>query len=115
MQLYTVHFTTKQLVSQFDEKGRKTGEYELDYPQTIHALPRSTAETYKKFGNWRIEPYYADVSKRPMEAKKQSFGRATVPSGKNKPTPATSAPSGKSSTRNAAATGDLAAALNAGR
>jgi hypothetical protein len=115
MQLYTVHFTTKQVVSQFDANGRKTGEYEMDYPQTIHALPRSTAETYKKFGNWRIEPYYADVSKRPMESKKQSVGRATVPSGKNTLAPAKNAPSGKSGTKNAAATGDLAAALNAGR
>ncbi len=112
-QLYTVHFTTKQVVSQFDAKGVKTGEYEMDYPQTLHALPLSTAQTYKKFGNWRIEPYYSDVSKRPFESKKaHTEYRGSTASTKHKAT--VSAAGGKSVTQNAAASGNLAAAINAG-
>lgn len=114
MQLYTVHFTTKQIVSQFDAKGRKTGEYEMDYPQTLHALPLSTCQGYKKFGNYRIEPYYADASKRPVQSSKQSASfRGSVPSGKKAASPAKSVPTGKS-VQNAARTGDLAAAISAG-
>lgn len=114
-QLYTVHFTTKQVVSKFDEKGRKTGEYEMDYPQTLHALPHSTAMTYKKFGNFRMEPYYLSEAQRSHGAKKaQTEFRGAVPSGKNKPLATTSAPSGKSAAQSAAASGNLAAAINAG-
>lgn len=114
-QLYTVHFTTKQVVSQFDSKGVKTGEYEIDYPQTLHALPHSTAMTYNRFGNFRMEPYYASVSERPMSASKaRTTHYGATPNGKKSPTPARSAPSGKSIVNNAAATGNLAAALNAG-
>ncbi|QNH71721.1 hypothetical protein V1VFAS_123 [Rhizobium phage V1VFA-S] len=108
MQLYTVHFTTKHVVSQFDDKGRKIGEYTTDIAQTINALPLSTCQGYKKFDNWRVEPYYADISKRPMESKKQSFNfRGAAPtSGKKAPA--------ASSVKNAAKTGDLAAAISAG-
>jgi hypothetical protein len=110
MQLYTVHFTTKQLVSKFDDKGRKIGEYDIDYPQTLHALPLSTCQGYKKFGNWRIEPYYADVSKRPFEGKKaKTEYRGSVPAGKPKATVPLA-----STVQNAAASGNLAAAINAG-
>ncbi|MBD9511524.1 hypothetical protein IB265_32735 [Ensifer sp. ENS10] len=111
MQLYTVHFTTKQVVSQFNDKGVKTGEYTMDYPQTLHALPLSTCQGYKKFGNWRIEPYYSDATKRPVESRKQRTDfRGSTPAAK-KAAPK-SAP--KSSVGNAARTGDLAAAINAG-
>jgi hypothetical protein len=111
MQLFTVHFTTKHIVSRFDDKGVKIGEYEADIPQTVHALPRSTAETYKKFGNWRIEPYYADVSKQPVKGGKQQFNfRGTSPSAKK----AAPKPSAGSAIKHAARTGDLAAAISAG-
>lgn len=113
-QLFTVHFTTKHLVSQFDEKGRKTGEYEAEIPQTVSALPHSTAMGYKKFGNFKIEPYYMSVAHRPFEAKKVHTEARGFPSGRNNPARATSVPSGKTAARDAAATGDLAAAINAG-
>ncbi|OWZ90456.1 hypothetical protein B9J07_28130 [Sinorhizobium sp. LM21] len=111
MQLYTVHFTTKQVVSQFNDRGVKTGEYEIDYPQTLHALPLSTCQGYKKFGNWRIEPYYSDATKRPVESRKQNSNfRGTTPAAKK----AAPAKPKTSSISNAARTGDLAAAISAG-
>jgi hypothetical protein len=115
MQLYTVHFTTKQIVSQFNDKGVKTGEYTTDYPQTLHALPLSTCQGYKKFDNWKVEPYYADASQRPVHSNKQrsEYRGTAAPSGKKAASPAKSVPSGKS-IANAAKTGDLAAAISAG-
>ena len=109
-QLFTVHFTTKHLVSKFDDKGKKIGEYEADIPQTVTALPHSTALGYKKFGNFRMEPYYTSVSQRPYEAKKaRTEYRGAVPNSKAK------APvSRTTTTQSAAASGNLAAAINAG-
>jgi hypothetical protein len=114
-QLYTVHFTTKQIVSQFDAKGRKIGEYETDIAQTIHALPHSTALGYKKFGNFKMEPYYLSEAQRSHGASKaKTEYRGTVPSGKTKPYAGSSAVTAKSAAKSAAASGNLAAAINAG-
>lgn len=114
-QLYTVHFTTKQIVSQFDAKGRKTGEYETDIAQTLHALPHSTAMGYKKFGNFKMEPYYISEAQRSHGATKANANfRGTVPSGRAKPTASPTAITAKSAAKNAAASGNLAAAINAG-
>lgn len=109
MQLVTVRFTTKHLVSVFDDRGRKTGEYEDAIPQCISGIPRVTAESYRKFDNWSVEPYVAEPER------KSSFNRPNVKAG-----PVTITMSarrvGKTNAAKvaaAAASGDLAAAINA--
>jgi hypothetical protein len=110
MQLYTVHFSTKQIVSQFNAKGQKTGEYQLDYPQTLHALPLTTAQQYKTCDNYSIEPYFIEAHKQAVN----SFKPKSRPdySGAAKRGKTFTKKAAKSSVSHAAETGDLAAALN---
>ena len=48
MQLYTVHFTTKRIVTEFDAKGKVIGTYTTNIAQTIQALPYQTTKQYEK-------------------------------------------------------------------
>lgn len=101
MNLVNVYFTTTIL----------SGSQVLEKPHVLTALPYSTAQTYKRFGNWRIEPYVLSNDER----KPRRFERAErgMTRGEIRVTAAASSP-GKSSIHHAAATGDLAAAINAG-
>ena len=57
MQLYTVHFTTKRIVTEFDAKGKVIGTYTTDITQTIQALPYQTTKQYESCDNYWREPY----------------------------------------------------------
>jgi hypothetical protein len=106
MQLVTVRFTTKHIVSVFDATGKKIREYEEAIAQCITGIPRLTAETYRKFDNWKIEPYRMEPERRSKPNNdvggRQDVGRATR---STKPSAVI---------LEAAATGDFAAAINAG-
>jgi hypothetical protein len=92
MILVNVHFTTLVL----------SGDEVLHKPQVINGLPLSTAQTYKRFGNWRTEPYVAEShDRRPRGVTRGEV--KTYSSAKSK---------GKSALHHAAATGDLAAAIS---
>ncbi|MGV1754782.1 hypothetical protein [Agrobacterium sp. CG674] len=106
MQLVTVRFTTKNVVSQFDAHGVKTGEYETEIQQCITGIPKSTADGYRKFGNWSIEPYHVDpdlkLGGRGIKKGDVKIVMSSRRAGKSFVSKVTAA----------AATGDLAAALN---
>lgn len=111
--LKTVHFTTINSVSVFNREGFKVDEYVEERPHTIHALPYSTAMTYAKFGNFRIEPYVIEPGQ------KGDFKKSAGKSKGEMRVVATGGGKGRSSAapttvHDAAATGDLASALNAG-
>lgn len=57
MQLYTVHFTTKRIVTEFDTKGKVIGTYTTDIAQTIQALPYQTTKQYEKGRENRLSLY----------------------------------------------------------
>lgn len=113
MQLYTVHMTTKSIVSRFDDKGRKIEEIVSEIPVTFHDLPLQTAHMYRDKnpdGNVRIVAQQgvldnkraraSEYASRPREER-----RATKPAASKSTSP-------QSSVQNAAQTGDLSAALN---
>lgn len=109
MQLYTVHYTLAHSVTKYDSRGKPIDSYVDDIPHTLTALPHSTALQYKNCKNFRMEPYTPDA-RRPITAQKSTADyRGTRAVSKSKTVKASS-----SSVRSAAASGDLAAAINAG-
>lgn len=60
MQLYTVRFTTKHVVTKYDNRGKPVSSYTDHIQQTIHALPLTTAMQYKDCDNFTYEPYIAE-------------------------------------------------------
>lgn len=109
MSLYTVYFTSRHIVSKYNDKGVKIGDYTTDISQTITALPHVTAMQYKSCDNFRIEPYQIDASGRSAPASTWKSGhrteKAAAPAAKKSST---------NSVKSAAATGDLAAAISKG-
>lgn len=109
MQLVTVRFTTKKLSSVFDAVGNKIRDIVEEIPQCVTGIPRSTAEGYRKFGNWSIEPYFYEPDhksgyrKGGMKAGEMSVVMSSRRAGK----------SVASKVAAAAAAGDYAAAINA--
>lgn len=101
MQLVTVRFTTKKLLSFFDAAGNKIRDAVEEVPQCIAGIPRSTAESYRSFGNWAIEPYYAE------QGQSSSMRKTIFVS------PRRAGKSNAAKIAAAAASGDYAAALNA--
>lgn len=108
--LYTVHFTTRQTVSKFDARGRKTGEYQTDIEQTITALPVSTAKQYSTCDNFHMEPYVQEERSGTRKTFKHA-GYQERSSGFDKSTAKRSAKKA-SNVNEAAATGDLGAAIS---
>lgn len=110
MQLVTVRFTTKKLSSVF-EGGIKVADVEEAVPQCITGIPRMTADGYRKFDNWSIEPYVSEPDRNSsfrkggMKAGEMSVVMSSRGKGKSI--------AGKIAA--AAASGDLSAAINAGR
>jgi hypothetical protein len=104
MSLYTVYFTSRHVVTKYDDKGVKTGEYTTNIPQTITMLPLSTAMQYKDCDGFRYEPYQFEGSgKRDVPAARRSSVKSTAK---------VATKSSTSSVNKAAATGDLSAAIS---
>jgi hypothetical protein len=112
MQLYTVRFTTKHNVTRYDDKGQAIGSYDAEIPQVVSALPHATAMSYARFGNFQIEPYQIEVrgdrkAHKAQPRRDYDAERDTQPKTKAKSRPA------QTSLQQAAATGDMSAAINA--
>jgi hypothetical protein len=79
-QLYSVTFTRRQLISVFDEKGKKIDDREERISVTLHDLPYTTAEAYKgKDPNAVITRQY----EQPQRGGKTSFKHSGKGSGKS--------------------------------
>lgn len=129
MQYYSVHFTEKRLVDVYGtsgrDKGKKIRSYSEDIPRTIHMLPLSTAMQYKTCDNFRYEPYVPEASERingspnyrarnlaSRKGKHVHMTHTTVPVRSKRASVNTS--KSTSAIKQAAMSGDLAAAINAG-
>lgn len=106
--LYNVHYTTRQTVTRYNAKGKMIGQYDTDIPHTLTALPMPTALQYKTCDNFRMEPYVPERRERHRgivhQPRKDAVGSAPRPKKPARP----------NATQKAAATGDLAAAINGG-
>lgn len=119
MQLYTVEIDNLQTITQFDMRGKKTGEKSITLTQTIRDLPQSTAAMYARTsapGKCRV--IKQDMSTfgekrrhqvRFSDTKSTRIKRPEPTSLKAKPV---AAPVNK--LIEAASTGDMSAAINAG-
>jgi len=105
MQLYSVYFTNKHIVTKYNSNGKKIGSYIDDIPQALHALPYSTAMQYATCDNFRLERYYIEANQ------KQSKGRSGKPASRD--TPDYGQDQANTDLKKAAIAGDLAAGLNA--
>lgn len=111
--LYTVNMTTKKLISQFDSRGNKIGDYEEKVSVSFHDLPLQTAKMYEEKNPGCVE----------IVAQAQTYGdrRQITSGGAYKPRAVNASPASSkrpaaskpaASKHDAARTGDLAAALN---
>jgi hypothetical protein len=115
--LYTVRFTTKQLVKKYDARGKLIGEAELSSPITFTALPLATAQSYSKCDNFVMEDYVFETR---GAGKKHGWGGAATKSfERHRPAPGSShsakplkAKTTPAPAHHAARTGDLSAAIN---
>ena len=118
MTLYTVKMTTLKIVSRFDGKGQKIGEYTTEIPVTMHDLPHKTALAYQEVnpnGNVQIirqlsvvdEPHRRQRDLPATERRAASFGTKTMRQAR------TEQSTRKSAIQQAAETGDMSAAINA--
>lgn len=121
MSLFTVSFTTQSLVKTYGPKGKIISETRLDKPVVLTALPYATAMSYSKCDAFSITPYVMDERRASYgSGRDASVGngtkRAVSRSYEAKPGASVSKTaaknSGVSKIENAAATGNLAAALN---
>jgi hypothetical protein len=78
MELFTVSFTTKVLVSSYDSKGNVIVKNALGKPIEIEALPRATAMSYKDCDGFTMTPYvFARRHRSTTLGDKASIGVAT--------------------------------------
>ena len=117
-QLYTVHFTTRKPIKKYDSKGKVIAESMGHTPITHTALPYATAMSYSGADNFKIEPYVMDDRRTAKgTGRDNSIGNGTRPTtGTVRKEPVgprlTSGSTTRSNISNAAATGNLGAALN---
>jgi len=115
MQLYTVILENKHLISTFDEKGRKTGERTELIKQTICDLPLPTAEMYRKKDAASVQIIKQDMREfgdrgRGRDVVRSAKKAASAPATKQAPA---ARPTHQTNVQQAAATGNMTAAINA--
>lgn len=115
MQLYTVVLETKHVISTFDAKGNKTGEKTDLIKHTIADLPHSTAMMYKTKDAASVTVIKQDMSdfgrgngRRDIAQRSQKRAAAPITTTKKAP-----AARPASTVQQAAATGNMTAAINA--
>lgn len=113
-QLYTVSFTTRAMVRKLDSKGREISTTRLDRPVTITALPHKTAMSYSLADNFKIERYVPDQGRASKfgSGRDLSVGNGTKSRSARVEPVVAAANTGRSRVSEAAATGNLGAALN---
>jgi hypothetical protein len=112
MQLYTITYDYVTRISTFDAKGNKTGDREERVRVSMHDLPLQTAQMYrgKMTGlNFVMTAQTAVSSEQPRSHKRERREySAPTPSAAARP----AQPSKQQQINQAAATGDLTAAIN---
>ncbi|MBX4911415.1 hypothetical protein HJA82_29315 [Rhizobium bangladeshense] len=114
MQLYSITYDQVTLISVFDSKGKKTGDREERVRVSMHDLPLQTAQMYrgKMSGlNFVMTAQTAISSEQPRSHKRdrRDYG-ATSKSAAARP----AQPSKQQQINQAAASGDMTAAINNG-
>lgn len=119
MSLYNVSFTTQKLITSLDARGKVSGTRRLDTPITITALPHATAMSYSNCDNFQITPHEWETKRKLTqrgEARPSSVGNGTKGRSRRGETDfdngSVTEAHVSSAVENAAASGDLAAALN---
>ena len=115
-ELYNVSFTTKSMIRKFDSKGRVIGQSSMDKPVTITALPHKTAMSYAIADNFKIERYLPDQGRTAKfsSGRDRSVGNGTKRfNNTTAGTRSVEQEKPRSHLNHAAATGNLAAAINA--
>lgn len=116
-ELYTVSFTTKKLIKKIGKGGKVISETQLDTPIKMNALPYTTAMSYSGCDNFIIARYEFEQNSRHKShgpGRDNSVGNGTKKSAYHHSVEATAVKTTqKSSTADAARTGNLGAALNA--
>ncbi|QIG69131.1 hypothetical protein EVB78_097 [Rhizobium phage RHph_N1_15] len=114
MQLYSITYDQVTQISTFDDKGKKTGEREERVRVSMHDLPLQTAQMYrdKMTGlNFVMSAQTAVSNDQPRSHKRDRRDYDAT----NKSAPARPAqPSKQQQINQAAASGDLTAAINNG-
>ena len=109
MSLYTVRFTTKKIITRYNLKREKIAEINEEVPVTLTGLPKETALQYKGCDNFTMEAEIVDTSKKSVYRRPRDKEEAA----ETYRTHTSSRPAKpKSTLEDAAATGDMAAAIN---
>jgi hypothetical protein len=110
MQLYTVHLRQKKLISCFDSKGRKVGDKTEFITVKFTDLPWPTAKMYRDTSE---EGACEIIRQEQVIAGSRSRDRVIFEGRETKPRGSTVAKArSQSAIQKAAATGDMAAAIN---
>ena len=119
MSLYTVRFTTKKQITKYDDKRNPIATIDTETEVVLHHLPAITAQGYAKCDNFQMIQEYAD----PADSGRASYRRREHRNLAGEPSISTytmrrgdgsAAPMKRPTAKrpNAAATGDLSAAIN---
>lgn len=122
-ELFTVHFTTQKRIKKLDSKGNVIAESQIDTPVTMTALPHATAKSYEGCDNFRMERYEPDARYTAKGngrdagvgngTRKVSHVRSDAGARKGDSSLVAAAKKqGQSTLHNAAATGNMAGAIN---
>ncbi len=116
MSLYTVRFTTRKEVTKYDGKGKPIETIITDVPVTLHHLPLSTAQSYAHCSNYACEREFMDHSAAPAASYRRKERPVFDPNEVRRPAKSSSGhmprPTANRPKTNAAATGDMSAAIN---
>ena len=119
MTLYDISFTTRSLVKRLDKRGNVISETRIDTPITLTALPHATAMSYSTCDDFEITGHEITTLKRYASkgaGRVDGVGNGTKSRGTARRHDEDARPShaavAKSSVTNAAATGDMSAAIN---
>lgn len=110
MQFYTIHFTTKEIVTRYDKRGKPIEEFTIDHPQVMACLPHSTAMQFKDQDNFRIEQYELEQQRPGKHEQRRDLPvpKAAAAAPKTRKFAGTR----RTAVQTAAASGDLAAAVS---
>lgn len=104
--MFSVHFTTRRERTVFDTSGAAILHERTDVEVVLHNVPGSTAMSYAKCDNFRMEREFADPDPVKRSPHRKSQPADEVVKAVTSVTPKVSA------LKNAAATGNMSAAIN---
>lgn len=110
MSLYKVSFTTKKEVTRYNDKREIESVTVMEVPVTIGGLPLATAQTYAKCDNFVMEKQFASMDEKVGFRARQPRSDDGVKFSARKP--AVNKQPRRDKVQEAAATGDMAEAIN---